>query len=652
MPASTRWCPEEVEPHLPFVHGFTYRDSYSQSCPGPDGWHIVGATRRGRSNAHNGNAREDAFQIFTSNRHVIMCVSDGSAQSKLSRIASEMLCQTIGQRLSARLTTEETSLVAMNSQDLRKAVGQQMHDAGHEAFVALRDLAAKSRRNVNDFRATFLMAVIYIGSKETIILTTQIGDGFMAVLPAGAPAKPFGDGDNGEHPDSTNCLVPDDEAFTKLRKIRTVPDQNIQGLIVATDGVGDAFFPLESRVGEIFAQFTGGTQTSLADMKQTVHGPIVGQDGNPSFIESWLGFEKRGENDDRTIIFAWRTQPEGLKVAAAPSVENPVRPLVMNWLTESLAPRWCPGSLESHLPFTQGFQYRGSYAEHCRGPDGWQIVGATRCGDIHSQLGEPREDAFQILGTDRYAIICMSDGNGAARLGRICSEMMCRVVSQNLAANFQASEGELTALDITELRQAVGQRMHDTAREAILTLKNAAAKAWHEDRDFYATFLMAVIYCAPSGTAFLTSQIGNGFMAVRYADGKTERHGGADSGQYSDVLDCLIPNEKAFQYLRRIRQVPDRNIQGFLLGTSGVESAFRPIDQHAGTIFEQFLQGVQTNSGDLKQPIHGPILGTNGNPMLIEKWLDYERQGEEEDRTLVIAWRNPDLIPDPAPPAP
>ncbi|MBC8254933.1 MAG: protein phosphatase 2C domain-containing protein, partial [Ardenticatenia bacterium] len=60
----------------------------------PDGWRIVGASRRGKMHAHKGIYREDAFAFGETNGWHLVVVADGGGSCPLSRVGSQLAADT------------------------------------------------------------------------------------------------------------------------------------------------------------------------------------------------------------------------------------------------------------------------------------------------------------------------------------------------------------------------------------------------------------------------------------------------------------------------------------------------------------------------------------------------------------------------------
>jgi hypothetical protein len=79
--------------------------------------------------------------------------------------------------------------------------------------------------------------------------------------------------------------------------------------MLCTDGIEDPFFPIHRTVGEIFTQLFEGYQNPIKDVRYpegAEPSSIIRAASPGAELLKWLSFEKRGENDDRTIALIYR----------------------------------------------------------------------------------------------------------------------------------------------------------------------------------------------------------------------------------------------------------------------------------------------------------------------------------------------------------
>jgi hypothetical protein len=139
----------------------------------------------------------------------------------------------------------------------------------------------------------------------------QVGDGVVAVRTADGQVRVLGRPDGGEFSGEVTCFVPDACADARGAEVYTLSLDGVTDVVVATDGVEDPFYPLARTGAALFAQLRDGTEAPLDGFqRQPTLGPVLGSatsgDVAAERLAEWLTFEKRGENDDRTLVALWR----------------------------------------------------------------------------------------------------------------------------------------------------------------------------------------------------------------------------------------------------------------------------------------------------------------------------------------------------------
>lgn len=321
------WCPEAIWPHLGFTD-FNYKNNYSQEGPASPGWQIVAATRRGRMHAHKGTHREDAFHLAAENSFTIACVCDGAGSYKYSRIGSETTCRQTVNYLHEALRGRVDELASLTPEKLGEEMGKLIVAAVENACQFLRELAVKSSLEPKDFRCTLVCGVLWLAGDSPYLFFSQVGDGFMAGSNKDGTAKRYGASDSGAFSGEVNCFVPDENAPENARKIPQIVATNHDAFIFCSDGIEDPFFPIERNAAVIFAQLRDGVKDPLPGFgKQLPTGPVIGAPDASAQLESWLAFEKKGENDDRTILVLHRTKAaQEARIAPDAELQSSVAP--------------------------------------------------------------------------------------------------------------------------------------------------------------------------------------------------------------------------------------------------------------------------------------------------------------------------------------
>jgi hypothetical protein len=96
-----------------------------------------------------------------------------------------------------------------------------------------------------------------------------------------------------------------------LEENAPIPEEEVEAYILCTDGIEDPFFPVHRNVVGIFDQLFEGYREPIQDVTYpSGQEPtsITRSDDAGEELLKWLGFEKRGENDDRTIALIYREE--------------------------------------------------------------------------------------------------------------------------------------------------------------------------------------------------------------------------------------------------------------------------------------------------------------------------------------------------------
>jgi hypothetical protein len=302
-PAEGPWCPaelvEQLGADLAWVAGLEYRDADARTDDAHSSWRAIAATRRGRVHAHAGAHREDAYAVATAGDVLVAVASDGAGSSRYSRVGAEVTCREVSRAAAAVLGGD----AARTPEALGAALGAGVA----AACAALRTLATRAGVPAREFRCTALAIALHDGGGAGTLAAVQVGDGVIVARTADGGAQVVGRGDSGEFSGEVSCFVPDACADARGAEIHVLPLTGVTDVVVATDGVEDPFYPLARTGPALFAQLRDGVDAALDGFqRQLSHGPVLGADvAGPDAaarLLDWLAFEKRGENDDRTLV--------------------------------------------------------------------------------------------------------------------------------------------------------------------------------------------------------------------------------------------------------------------------------------------------------------------------------------------------------------
>lgn len=262
---------------------------------------LIGASRRGRSHAHTGKPRDDAFGMACLGPWQALVVADGAGSAEFSRRGSQLACETALAQCAARLGQAEEldGIFAAAAACKEGWLGQAkksaygiLAGAAFEASKAIRREAETKGREARLYATTFLLALSRKYPEGWAVISFQVGDGAMAMFCDGTPyllAEP----DEGEYGGQTRFITMNEifEPQELMRRIRVDFVHGLEELILMTDGISDSRF----------VTLEGLMDKSLwTNFRNELGGPLGDNEPEKALLE-WLNFWSRGNHDDRTI---------------------------------------------------------------------------------------------------------------------------------------------------------------------------------------------------------------------------------------------------------------------------------------------------------------------------------------------------------------
>lgn len=314
------WCPDSIGDHLQWAKAIQSKDRYAQAKQGANGWKVLAATRRGRMHAHEGTHREDAFAIQVGDLFTVVCVADGAGSSKFSRIGSELACRELSTNVSNSCNESKAKLLEISDPgELANALAMMLRNDVHKTQETFHQLSKTTSIPLSDFRCTLLVAVIYENGKTSSAVAGQIGDGFIGFAGKDSFFR-LDSNASGEYSGEVKCFLPDEKTsdFFKESLIKCgsmiidgrLNHSDLRAIFLCTDGIEDPFFPIERNLGKIYDQMKKGVTTPLEGFVYEKGilplEPAFNSKHGLENLEKWISFQKRGENDDRTLLVIYR----------------------------------------------------------------------------------------------------------------------------------------------------------------------------------------------------------------------------------------------------------------------------------------------------------------------------------------------------------
>lgn len=260
-----------------------------------DRWRVAAGSVRGKLHAHRGSWREDAFALTNVETEggawSVSIVSDGAGSAPLSRVGSNTACAAAKSSLQvslkelATLSNEQGQLVSHDLPRLRQAIVQ----AGLDALKAVEEQAETRDKPLTAFAATLLILVRREWNGCQLYAALQVGDGSIALWD-GKAVTILGEADHGQNSGETRFLTTIGIENELAARVKFSIKNHLEAFAVMSDGVSDDFYPENTQLEELFTAALPLTQNA--------------EDGGAAVV-SWLGYEKRGSSDDRTLIIGW-----------------------------------------------------------------------------------------------------------------------------------------------------------------------------------------------------------------------------------------------------------------------------------------------------------------------------------------------------------
>ncbi|MEN9918572.1 MAG: hypothetical protein RL662_1008 [Bacteroidota bacterium] len=276
---------------------------------------MVAASQRGRSHAHEGNARDDDFRLaqLCEGNWYIMAVADGAGSAKYARQGANIACNTVSEICQTQLSKYNKEVDELikdfdkeRSDAKRKKLGDALYNIiGSAVFKAYKNIekeAADSGSQVKDYATTFLVSIAKKFRFGWFIATFWVGDGGIGIYHKETGyLKIMGEPDGGEFAGQTRFLTMPEvmqpaEIYKRLR-FEIVDD--FTALILMTDGVTDPKFETDANLAKI---------EKWNELWDDLSASVMLTDDNEAAADQllkWLDFWSPGNHDDRTIAILY-----------------------------------------------------------------------------------------------------------------------------------------------------------------------------------------------------------------------------------------------------------------------------------------------------------------------------------------------------------
>lgn len=288
---------------------------------------IVAASKRGRSHAQEGKARDDHFKLYHCDESdwYIIAVADGAGSAKFSRRGSQIACDTVVDYCKEKLMNcadfEDKIRSYKNAEDeesARKSMANVIYGiVANAAFKAHKNIneAAEASKDINavpkDFATTLMFAICKKFEFGWFVASFWVGDGAMCLYNKEKQTfKLLGVPDEGEYSGQTRFLtMPEIFRDPKeiMERLRFSIEEDFTALILMTDGVSDPMFETENNLNSIKKWNELWDALKNGFPKDKIGGVELTDDNEESKKQllGWLDFWSAGNHDDRTIAILY-----------------------------------------------------------------------------------------------------------------------------------------------------------------------------------------------------------------------------------------------------------------------------------------------------------------------------------------------------------
>jgi hypothetical protein len=250
--------------------------------------------------------------------------------------------------------------------------------------------------------------------------------------------------------------------------------------------------------------------------------------------------------------------------------------------------------------------------------NGIKITAASRRGRGHAQDAKYREDYVKIAVCNDWLLAAIADGTGSKRLARVGARAACEGAIGALSKAFEIQtrpEDRTTYLGVA-LINAISRALSSVVQQA--RLRDA------EINDLASTLLVLALQTNTEQPLLGVAQVGDGGVAAQMSDGSYSLLGIPDRGQFAGESFFLTSSETINNWDQRVRvyEVP-QSLGLIVMATDGVMDDFTPPIGAPLEYLFRALAPIQTQA--------------NPDTWLLD-WLNYERRGSFDDRTIVVLY--------------
>lgn len=275
---------------------------------------IVAASKRGRSHAHEGKARDDDFQLYynSENGWYVIAVADGAGSAKYSRKGSAIACEICVEHCKQALATPtelENAIIELSKAEegssnrtISTLIYNIVGGAAHKAHRTILDTAKANEDQTRDYSTTLLLAICKKFDFGWFVASFWVGDGAMCIYDKERRyIRLLGTPDGGEYAGQTRFLTMSDifKPESIMSRLKYSIEKDFTALMLMSDGISDPFFETDANLNRI---------EKWDALWNAINSEVELTDDNSESknqLLEWLDFWSSGNHDDRTIAILY-----------------------------------------------------------------------------------------------------------------------------------------------------------------------------------------------------------------------------------------------------------------------------------------------------------------------------------------------------------